>query len=193
MTNNVSRRQFVELSGLVAAGLGLVGCGGGSASSSSDSIKVGIMGPFSGDVAQYGIACRNGAQLYFKQLNEKGGVNGKQIDMDVQDDLFPEERSVKTKAHDTPPAKNEVGSRVTNSRVSSGCRIYGNVSDSILGRDVIVEPGATVRSAIIMQGCVIKTGARVENAIVDRNNVVSAGTELRGTPEDVLVKEKPSE
>ncbi len=111
----------------------------------------------------------------------------------IQDDLFPEERSIKTKAHDTPPAKNEVGSRVTNSRVSSGCRIYGNVSDSILGRDVIVEPGATVRSAIIMQGCVIKTGARVENAIVDRNNVVSAGTELRGTPEDVLVKEKPSE
>ena len=86
MTNNVSRRQFVELSGLVAAGLGLVGCGGGSGSSSSDSIKVGIMGPFSGDVAQYGIACRNGAQLYFKQLNEKGGVNGKQIDMDVQDE-----------------------------------------------------------------------------------------------------------
>ena len=62
MTNNVSRRQFVELSGLVAAGLGLVGCGG-SGSSSSDSIKVGIMGPFSGDAAQYGIACRNGAQL----------------------------------------------------------------------------------------------------------------------------------
>lgn len=86
MTNNVSRRQFVELSSLVAAGLGLVGCGGGSGSSSSDSIKVGIMGPFSGDVAQYGIACRNGAQLYFKQLNEKGGVNGKQIDMDVQDE-----------------------------------------------------------------------------------------------------------
>lgn len=41
------------------------------------------MGPFSGDVAQYGIACRNDAQLYFKQLNEKVGVNGKQIDMDV--------------------------------------------------------------------------------------------------------------
>ena len=67
MTNNVSRRQFVELSGLVAAGLGLVGCGGGSASSSSDSIKVGIMGPFSGDVAQYGLACRYGADLYFEQ------------------------------------------------------------------------------------------------------------------------------
>ena len=64
----------------------LWGVGGSSGSSSSDSIKVGIMGPFSGGVAQYGIACRNGAQLYFKQLNEKGGVNGKQIDMDVQDE-----------------------------------------------------------------------------------------------------------
>ncbi len=108
----------------------------------------------------------------------------------VQDELFPEDRTIKTKAHDTPPAKNEVGSRVSNSRISSGCRIYGNVSDSILGRDVIIEPGATVRAAIVMQGCVVKTGARVENAIVDRNNIVPAGTELRGTPEDVLIKEK---
>ena len=44
-----------------------------------------------------------------------------------------------------------------------------------------------------MQDCVIKSGARVENAIVDRNNVVPAGTELRGTPEDVLIKEKGRE
>ena len=108
----------------------------------------------------------------------------------VQDELFPEDRTIKTKAHDTPPAKFEIGSRVTNSRVSSGSRIYGAVSDSILGRGVVVEAGATVRNAIIMQGCIVKSGARVENAIVDRGNVVPAGTELRGTPDDVLVKEK---
>ena len=77
-----------------------------------------------------------------------------------------------------------------NSRVSSGCRIYGNVSDSILGRGVIVEAGATVRNSVVMQSVVVKSGARVENAIVDRGNVVPAGTELRGTPEDVLIKEK---
>lgn len=29
--------------------------------------------------------------------------------------------------------------------------------------------------------------------IIDRDNVVSAGTELRGTPDNVLVKEKGSE
>lgn len=114
------------------------------------------------------------------------------LDPSVSNDLFPEMRSVKTKAHDTPPAKFETGSRITNSRVSSGCRLYGTVDTSILGRNVIVEAGATVRNAIVMQDCVIKSGARVENAIIDRGNVVPAGTELRGTPDDILIKEKSS-
>lgn len=112
------------------------------------------------------------------------------LDMRINDELFPEGRFIKTKAHDTSPAKYESGSRVTNSLVSAGCRLFGSVSDSVLGRNVIVESGATVRGSIIMQDCVIKSGARVENAIVDRHNVVAAGTELRGTPEDVLVKGK---
>lgn len=91
--SNISRRQFLEVSGLAAAGLGLAGCGGSgsdssssSSSSSSDSIKVGVMGPYSGSVAQYGIACRDGALLYFKQVNADGGVNGKQVETDVQDE-----------------------------------------------------------------------------------------------------------
>ena len=112
------------------------------------------------------------------------------LDPAVSDEVFPVDRFIKTKAHDTPPAKFEIGSRVQNSRISSGSRIYGTVCDSILGRGVIVEAGATVRNSVVMQGCIIKSGARVENAIVDRNNTVPAGTELRGTPDDVLVKEK---
>ena len=115
------------------------------------------------------------------------------LDPRINTELFPEGRFIKTKAHDTSPAKFEVGSHVTNSLVSAGCRIFGNVGDSILGRNVIVESGATIRGSVVMQDCVIKSGARVENAIVDRNNLVPAGTELRGTPEDVLVKEKGRE
>ena len=115
------------------------------------------------------------------------------LDPRINAELFPEGRFIKTKAHDTSPAKFEVGSHVTNSLVSAGCRIFGNVGDSILGRNVIVESGATIRGSVVMQDCVIKSGARVENAIVDRNNLVPAGTELRGTPEDVLVKEKGRE
>ena len=47
-----------------------------------------------------------------------------------------------------------------------------------------------VRNAIIMQGCKIKSGAVVEYAIVDRNNIVPEGTELKGTTDNILIKEK---
>ncbi len=115
------------------------------------------------------------------------------LDPKISAELFPEGREIKTKAHDNAPAKFELGSRVTNSRVSGSCRIYGTVSNSILGRNVIVESGAVVNNAIVMQSCIVRSGARVENAIVDRNNEVPAGTELKGTPEALFIKEKAAE
>ena len=89
MFENISRRQFVSGSAAAVAALGLVGCGGngGNGGGSDDgTIKVGIMGPHSGDNAQYGLACLNGAQLYFDQLNEDGGINGKEIKTFVYDE-----------------------------------------------------------------------------------------------------------
>lgn len=91
MFENVSRRQFVTGSAAAALALGLVGCGGNNGGDSAGddaaaSIKVGIMGPHSGDNAQYGLACLNGAQLYFDQLNADGGINGKEIETFVYDE-----------------------------------------------------------------------------------------------------------
>ena len=91
MFENVSRRNFLQVSAAGVALLGLAGCNGSSDSADggeggSGSIKVGIMGPHTGDNSSYGLACLNGAQLYFKQLNEDGGVNGKQIEPVVYDE-----------------------------------------------------------------------------------------------------------
>lgn len=91
MFENVSRRSFLQVSAASVALLGLAGCNGSNDSASageggSGSIKVGIMGPHTGDNSSYGLACLNGAQLYFKQLNEDGGVNGKQIEPVVYDE-----------------------------------------------------------------------------------------------------------
>ncbi len=89
MFENISRRQFVSGSAAAVAALGLVGCGGngGNGGGSDDgTIKVGIMGPHSGDNAQYGLACLNGAQLFFDQLNADGGINGKEIKTFVYDE-----------------------------------------------------------------------------------------------------------
>jgi len=43
---------------------------------SSATVKIGILGPFTGGVAEYGIAVRNGARLFIEQYNEKGGLGG---------------------------------------------------------------------------------------------------------------------
>ncbi len=91
MANVFSRRDFMKLSGITAAGLGgaslITACGGsGSSAAGSDVVKLGLMGPFSGNVAQYGIAVRNGAQLYVKQINEAGGIEGKKIELVTEDE-----------------------------------------------------------------------------------------------------------
>ena len=51
----------------------------------AETIKVGILGPHTGDYAVYGLAVKNGAQLYIDQVNAAGGVNGKQIETIVYD------------------------------------------------------------------------------------------------------------
>lgn len=120
-------------------------------------------------------------------------ANMDMLSLEITKELFPVERPIRTKGHDNAPAKFEKGSHVSNSRISGSCRIYGTVTNSILGRNVVVESGATINNAIVMQGCVIQSGARVEHAIVDRNNVVPAGFDLRGTPKSLYIKEKSAQ
>ena len=51
-----------------------------SETSGGDTIKVGILAPKTGSSAQYGLAVRNGAAMFFDQLNKDGGINGKQVE-----------------------------------------------------------------------------------------------------------------
>jgi branched-chain amino acid transport system substrate-binding protein len=47
---------------------------------------IGFAGPFSGSNAQYGEMLLNGANLAVDQINEAGGVNGRQIKLELGDD-----------------------------------------------------------------------------------------------------------
>ncbi len=49
--------------------------------STGDTIKVGLITPKTGQVAQYGIAVENASMLAVKEINEAGGINGKQIEL----------------------------------------------------------------------------------------------------------------
>jgi glucose-1-phosphate adenylyltransferase len=129
---------------------------------------------------------------YMKPIFDKDSYFKANMDLLDEDVLaeFANGYPIKTKAHDNPPAKYEPGCKVSNALIASGDRIYGSVQSSVLGRNVIVEPGASVRNSVLMQGVIVKAGAKIENAIIDKNNVVPAGTELRGTDGDILYLKK---
>ncbi|MEG1557925.1 MAG: ABC transporter substrate-binding protein, partial [Oscillospiraceae bacterium] len=52
----------------------------------ADTIKIGFIGPLTGETAQYGENVRNGAKMYIDEVNAAGGINGKQIEFIDYDD-----------------------------------------------------------------------------------------------------------
>jgi len=66
---------LMMLAGLVA------GCGGGA----SKDLKIGVVYELTGNTASFGTMAANGAKLAFKEINAKGGVLGKQIQLVMAD------------------------------------------------------------------------------------------------------------
>ena len=56
------------------------------------------------------------------------------------------------------------------------------IRNSILRREVMVEPGAQIEDCIIMDYVRIGRGARLRHVIVDRHNVIPAGAEIGFDP-----------
>ena len=70
---------------IVLAAMMMAACFAGCKANTDDTIKVGILGPHTGELAVYGLAVKNGAQLYIDQVNAAGGINGKQIQVIAYD------------------------------------------------------------------------------------------------------------
>lgn len=62
----------------------LSGCGG-AAGGESDTIKLGVIGPLTGDYSMYGTAVANAAQLAADEINAAGGIDGKQVEIIAYD------------------------------------------------------------------------------------------------------------
>lgn len=62
----------------------------------ADTVKLGVAGPHSGDLASYGIPTIKAAELVVKEINAKGGVLGKQVELLVEDDVCKPELATNT-------------------------------------------------------------------------------------------------
>jgi len=79
-------KRFVSKAVAVALAVCMVMSFAVAAFAAADTIKVGVLAPLTGSVAEYGNAVNNGVAMYFEELNANGGINGKQVELVVYDE-----------------------------------------------------------------------------------------------------------
>lgn len=62
----------------------------------ADTIKIGVAGPHSGDLASYGLPSVNAAKIVAEKINAAGGINGKKIELLVEDTVCKPEVATNT-------------------------------------------------------------------------------------------------
>lgn len=72
----------VILAAFLAAVLTAPGLG-----SAAEPLKFGVAGALSGDLASYGVPARNAAEMIIKDVNAKGGILGRKIELLAEDDV----------------------------------------------------------------------------------------------------------
>jgi len=72
--------------------------GGNKKTSGGETIKIGVAGSHSGDLASYGLPTVKAAELVVKDVNAKGGILGRKVELLVEDDVCKPELAANTAA-----------------------------------------------------------------------------------------------
>jgi branched-chain amino acid transport system substrate-binding protein len=88
---SIRQKRRVGLSVICVAVLVLAACAerggpGEEGAGSEGAIKIGLLQPLSGSVSAAGIAVRDGAEIALDEINEDGGINGRQLELVIEDD-----------------------------------------------------------------------------------------------------------
>lgn len=93
-------KKFLCMMMAVLMVLAMAACGGepanngGNDTPDATTVKIGGIGPLTGAYANYGLSEKNGAELAVKEINEAGGIAGKQIKLSYQDSQGDSESAV---------------------------------------------------------------------------------------------------
>lgn len=102
------------------------------------------------------------------------------LDWKIRSQLFLPHWPIYTVTHDTPPAKYGSDINVNNSFIANGCLIEGDVTNSILSRNVRIKKGSKVDKSIIFTDSIIGENVKIEYAIVDKQVKVTKIKEVIG-------------
>ncbi len=105
-------------------------------------------------------------------------ANMELIDLVPAFNLYEEYWPIYTNGLSVAPQYVDRNAWVERSIMGEGCEIYGTVTNSVIGSDVTVEPGAVVNDSIIMSRTVIHRDARIEKAIIAEQCEIGEGARL---------------
>ncbi|OPX83786.1 MAG: Glycogen biosynthesis protein GlgD [Pelotomaculum sp. PtaB.Bin104] len=109
---------------------------------------------------------------------------------EVRQELFWGINRVHTKTRDNPPSHYSDQAQVKNSLIASGCKIQGDLENSIVSRNVQVAEDTHIKNSIIMRRCNIGRGVTLENVILDSYVTINEGTILIGQGQAPIVINK---
>jgi len=161
------------------------------AGSGSDKVRIGVFMSLTGDTANFGISSTNGIKMAAEEVNTAGGINGKQIELLVQDDRSDasEAATIVTKFV-TQDQVHAILGEVASSRSIAAAPIAQNAKIPMLTPSS-TNPEVTKKGDFIFRSCFIdpvqgaaiaQFGAKSLSAkrgalMVDRKNDYSTGLE----------------
>lgn len=97
------------------------------------------------------------ANLDLIKKSEEVGIN-----------LYDQNWKIYTKSENAAPVRIGVTGSVLNSLICDGCKIEGRVENSVLGPNVTIRKGCTVKNSIIFSGTYIDENTHLDHVILDK-------------------------
>ncbi|MBR7163948.1 MAG: glucose-1-phosphate adenylyltransferase subunit GlgD [Clostridia bacterium] len=129
----------------------------------------------------------DGRILRIDSLGKYFSANMALLDASVRNEIFSRHGLVYTKIRDEVPTHYGSGCRLKNSLIADGCRIFGEVENSILFRGVTVAKGAKIKNCIIMQDTKIDENVELDYTICDKDVTITRDRVLMGVPAHQIV------
>ena len=103
----------------------------------ADTIKLGIAGAHSGDLASYGLPSVKAAELVVKDINARGGILGKKVELLIEDDACKPEMATNTATKLVSKKVDIVMGHICSGATKAALGIYNDA------RIIVISPSAT--------------------------------------------------
>ena len=94
------------------------------------------------------------------------------LDPEVRNHFLRDDPMVYSKVIDAPPAKFNPGSQVSNSIVTSGSIVNGEVRNSVIFRNVFIGKNCIIKDSIILNDVYIGDNSHIENCVVESRGTI---------------------